>query len=66
MGGLGTAHEAYLSIKIEPYCSGTQSFCETTNLATLQSEMSNFVSSYSSTLYIPYSTLNATSHTLQT
>ena len=66
MGGLGTSKEAYWSIRIEPYCSGTQNFCEVTNLATLQAEMSSFESSYSSTLYIPFNTYNTTSHKLTT
>ena len=66
MGGLGTSKEAYWSIRIEPYCSGTQNFCQVTNLATLQAEMSSFESSYSSTLYIPFNTYNTTSHKLTT
>lgn len=66
MGGLGTSNEAYFSIKIQPYCSGTQNYCEVTNLANLKTTMQSFVSSYSSILYIPYTTLNTTNHILST
>lgn len=52
MGGFGTSHEAYFGFRLDPYCSGTATYCQSIS-ATLKTNFFSFINSFGLTLYLP-------------